>query len=90
MSERTTREFDLPELLPAEFYCLDCAERLCVAVKELDGVISSSCDKQSGTLRVVFDAAHIDPDSLQSEVVRLGLEVVGAAGHAAYRLTGLD
>lgn len=90
VSERNVREFDLPALLPAEFYCLDCAERLCAAVGSLEGVVSATCDKASGMLRVSFDPARVDVSVLEREIVRLGLETVGAAGHAAYRLTGLD
>ena len=90
MTGHATREFDLPTLLPAEFYCLECAERLCAATRELAGVVSSSCDKRSGLLTVSFDPSVIAVDALEREVSRLGSEVVGLAGHAAYLVTGLD
>ncbi|MDZ4654360.1 MAG: hypothetical protein U1F44_00555 [Coriobacteriia bacterium] len=90
MAQRVARDFDLAALLPAAYYCLDCAERLCAASREVEGIISSACDKQSGILTVSYDPAAIDAQTLEREIVRLGLEVVGAVGHACYRLTGLD
>ncbi|MBN2405092.1 MAG: hypothetical protein JXE06_05880 [Coriobacteriia bacterium] len=90
MANAESRDFDLPALLPAEFYCLDCAEKLCGAARGIEGVLRSSCDKESGVLTVSFNPGRIDASALEKEIVRLGMNVVGAVGHAAYRLEGLD
>jgi len=90
MTGRMDREFDLPSLLPATYYCTDCAERLCEAARGIEGVSGTNCSKESGRLTVFYDPRLIEETVLEREVVRLGLEVVGAVEHAAYRLTGLD
>lgn len=81
---------DLRSLLPGPFFCAECAERLCSAVSREPGVTDVSCDLERGTLDVHYDASLM-PEALLADRLRaLAAAAAGSAGHAAYRLSGLD
>jgi copper chaperone CopZ len=90
MPDLRTRTFELKGLLPGPFYCAECAQRMCSDASRLPGVTESSCDVDEGTFSVTFDPSQLGETDLEIQVVRLGAEATGSAGHAAYRLTGLD
>ncbi|MHB1342405.1 MAG: hypothetical protein ACYC77_01225 [Coriobacteriia bacterium] len=87
---RAVHVFNLPDLLPGPYYCLECAGRLCAAISREPGVLESGCDKALGTLEVAFDPSKLDETALAGRVRLLGLEILGAVEHATYRVTGLD
>jgi copper chaperone CopZ len=84
------RVYDLRKLLPAAYYCQGCAERVCAAVRALDGVVDGSCDLEEGLLSVEHDPARLPADTLDSALQRIALEQTDRVAHAVYRLTGLD
>ena len=87
-SRRLTR--DLRSLLPGRFFCAECAERLCSAVSREPGVSDVSCDLERGTLDVHYDVSLMQETVLADRVRVLAAAAAGSAGHAAYRLSGLD
>lgn len=89
-SGRAVRVFNLPDLLPGPYYCLECAGRLCAAISRETGVLESGCDKVLGTLEVAYDPSKLDEEALAGRVRLLALEILGAVEHATYRVTGLD
>lgn len=90
MSHSRSHIFDLPALLPGDYYCGGCAERVCGAVVEIDGVVSASCDLEEGVLTIEYLPRTVGLGDLEARVRRLALEETNSVGHAAYRLTGLD
>lgn len=87
----TAREtFQLQALLPAPYYCLGCASRVCDAVRGVAGVTEAHCAAEEGALDVTYDPLAIDAEELAARVRELALSVTGAVGHAVFRLTGLD
>lgn len=90
MAELTTSTFDLPGLLSGEYYCAECAERVCARVSRLPGVVGSTCDVEAGALVVEFDPELLPPAELAKGVQLAAEEVTHDVGHAAYRLEGLD
>lgn len=81
---------DLRNLLPGPFFCAECAERLCSAVSHEPGVVASSCDLERGELEVRYDESVVRESVLGERLRVLAVEAAQTAGHAAYRLTGLD
>jgi len=90
MSDSRHRTSDLRSLLPGPFFCAECAERLCSAVSREPGVMEVSCDLERATLDVYYDASLMHEAVLVDRVRVLAAEAAGGAGHAAYRLSGLD
>ncbi|MBF4510475.1 MAG: hypothetical protein ISP10_08390 [Aeromicrobium sp.] len=90
MSRTLERAFDLRSLLPGEYYCAGCAERVCERARTVDGVTTVSCDLEEGVLSVGLDTRLLAESDLEPLVRRLVLEETGRVGHVAYRLTGLD
>lgn len=81
---------ELPVVVPSPVYCVDCVRRLKDAVDGLAGVEFTEVDPGAGTLRVIHDTEVLSDAELETTVRSLGLEVAGAVGHAAYKVTGLD
>jgi copper chaperone CopZ len=90
MPHLTTRSFDLTRLLPGPRYCAGCAERVCRRLAQMPGIIETRCDPEDGSLTVTHDPASLASGPLEELVERLALDEAGAAGHAVYRLEGLD
>lgn len=90
MSELAKSTFDLAGLLTGEYYCAECAERVCDRVAHLPGVLDSSCDVAAGSLTVKHDPAVLTSAELAASVQLAAAEVTHDVGHAAYRLEGLD
>jgi copper chaperone CopZ len=86
----TTRSFDLTRLLPGPRYCAGCAERVCQRLAQVPGIIDARCDLEYGSLAVTYDPAALASGPLEELVQRLALDEAGGAGHAVYRLEGLD
>jgi hypothetical protein len=90
MSESRRLTSDLRNLLPGPFFCAECAERLCSAAAREPGVTDVSCNLERGTLDVHYDA-RLMPEALLADRLRaLAAAASERAGHAAYRLSGLD
>jgi Zn2+/Cd2+-exporting ATPase len=81
---------ELPVLMPSPAYCAECVRRLREAVDGLPGVEFTELEPGGGTLRVVHDTAVLPDADLEAAARSLGLEIAGAVGHAAFRVTGLD
>lgn len=90
MSESRRLTSDLRTLLPGPFFCAECAERLCSAVLREPGVTDVACDLERGTLDVHYTASLVQEASLAERLRVLAAAAAGGAGHAAYRLSGLD
>ncbi len=90
MPPTATETFQLQALLPAPYYCVGCASRVCDAVRTVAGVTESVCAAEEGALAVTYDPLAITAGELAARVQELALAVTGAVGHAVYRLTGLD
>jgi copper chaperone CopZ len=90
VSASRSHTFDLTALLPGDYYCGGCAERVCASVVGIEGVASASCDLEEGVLVVEYLPRTIGLAELEARVRRLALEETDSIGHAAYRLTGLD
>jgi copper chaperone CopZ len=84
------RTFDLKALLPGDYYCTGCAERVCDALGAVAGVQQVSCDLAEGAISVSFEPQVLAPRELEAALSRLALEATDRVGHAAFRITGLD
>lgn len=80
----------LPVLMPSPVYCVECVRKLREAVDGLAGVSFTDVDPGGGTLTVVHDTDVLSEQDLETTVRSLGIAVGGSAGHAAYRVSGLD
>lgn len=90
MPHENEHVFKLKDLLPGDYYCSGCAERVCASAVELDGVDDASCDLEAGELTVAYEPRTISARDLAAAVRRLALEETDRVGHAVYRVTGLD
>jgi len=90
MSEPRRLTSDLRSLLPGPFFCAECAERLCSALKREPGVTGVTCDLEQAMLEVDYSATVMQEAVLAERLRALAASVAGSAGHAAYRLSGLD
>lgn len=90
MTPTASETFQLQALLPAPYYCVGCASRVCDAVRGIAGVTDAVCAAEEGALAVTYDPLAIDAGELAVRVRDLALSVTGAVGHAVFRLTGLD
>ncbi len=90
MAILATDTFELQALLPAPFYCVGCADRVCSRIAKVQGVVNSRCVAEEGELEVTYDASIVTAGELAGLIRALALEVSGAVGHAVYRLSGLD
>jgi copper chaperone CopZ len=90
MSDSRRLTSDLRSLLPGPFFCAECAERLCTALMREPGVRDVVCDLERGEIGVDYDAALVLETALAGRLRVLAAAAAGSAGHAAYRLSGLD
>lgn len=90
MADEHRHVLRLPVLIPSPVYCVACIRRLREGLEGLGGVTFTELDPGAGTLTVVHDRSVISDDELEAEATRLGLQVTDAAGHVAYKVTGLD
>jgi len=90
MSDSRRLTSDLRTLLPGPFFCADCAERLCAAVRREPGITGVSCDLERATLEVDYTAAVVQEAVLAERLRMLAASAARSAGHAAFRLSGLD
>ena len=87
MSPSRSHTFDLTALLPGDYYCGGCAERVCGSAVEIEGVVSASCDLEEGVLVIEYLPRTIDLGELEARVRRLALEETDSVGHAAYPIS---
>lgn len=90
MTPTAKETFQMQALLPAPYYCVGCAGRVCDRVGAIGGVIEATCMPEAGALEVTYDPLAISAEELAARVQELALLVTGAVGHAVYRLSGLD
>lgn len=90
MPHESEHIFSLRDLLPGDYYCSGCAERVCASALEIDGVDDASCDLDAGLLTVAYEPRTISDKDLAAAVKRLALVETDRVGHAVYRVTGLD
>ncbi len=90
MPHTASETFQLQALLPAPYYCVGCASRVCDAVRSVAGVTEAVCAADEGALDVTYDPLALSAEELAERVRELALSITGAVGHAVYRLSGLD
>ncbi|PKQ37152.1 MAG: hypothetical protein CVT59_08810 [Actinobacteria bacterium HGW-Actinobacteria-1] len=90
MTPTASETFQLQALLPAPYYCLGCASRVCDAVRSIAGVTEALCAAEEGALDITYDPLALSAEQLAARVRELALSITGAVGHAVFRLTGLD